>query len=187
MSEIKSTLDLIMEKTKNLSLTQEERQDIHLKELKAKVKGWTQRYLDHHIDVETLQEQLASMPEDQTLALDFFRKAMVAHLDPDGNNKRILSFLQDALGEDIGPLSRQIDSFKAEQKRLKAQYTKEALHELEGKEICGTAVIPNLDQYPPWQGWRSTALESFKQGLDSKEDSPGATRPVVKPTMVSSS
>lgn len=166
MSEIKSTLDLIMEKTKNLSLSQQERQEIRRKELQSKVNGWTQRYLDDHIDTATLQQHLTNAKEDRAAVLGYFKKAMLAHIDPNGNNKRIFRFLQEITGEDIGPLSQRIESFKAEWERNKDRYTKDALDELAEKGIRGTAVIPHLDQYPPWQIWRSAALDAFKQGLN---------------------
>jgi hypothetical protein len=165
MPEIKSTLDLIMEKTKNLSMTEEERQELRLKELQAKVKGWMQRYLDGLIDTATVQEHLAGMPEEQTVALDFFRKAALTHIELEGNNERILRFLQEVLCEDIGPLSQRIESFKTEKKKQQAGFTKDALHDLEEKGIRGSAVMPNLNQYPHWQAWRASARESFMQSL----------------------
>ena len=40
MAEIKSTMDLIMERTKNLTMTDEEKKKLQLDELRGKVRGW---------------------------------------------------------------------------------------------------------------------------------------------------
>ncbi len=46
MAEIKSTIDLIMERTRNLTMTEEEKEELRNKELTEKAKGWVVRYLD---------------------------------------------------------------------------------------------------------------------------------------------
>ena len=82
MAEIKSTLDLIMERTKNLSLTPEERTEIRLKEIQAKVNGWTQRYIDGLLNASDVKNELESLKEDKDAALVFCRKAALAHIAP---------------------------------------------------------------------------------------------------------
>ncbi len=46
MAEIKSTLDLIMERTKNFTLTNEGKRVLQTKELEGKVNGWVQKCMD---------------------------------------------------------------------------------------------------------------------------------------------
>ena len=58
MAEIKSTLDLIMERTKNLTLTKEEKKAIHTKEVKCRVRGWFQRYGDGSLTIRDIKEYM---------------------------------------------------------------------------------------------------------------------------------
>ena len=46
MGEIKSTMDIIMEKTKGLTMTEEEKAEYKHKELTGKVRGLIQKFLD---------------------------------------------------------------------------------------------------------------------------------------------
>jgi hypothetical protein len=46
MAEIKSTLDLVMEKTKNLNLSNAEKQDQKNKEMESRLRGLVQKYQD---------------------------------------------------------------------------------------------------------------------------------------------
>lgn len=165
MPEIKSTLDLIMEKTKNLSMTQEERKAIRLKELQAKVKGWVQRYLDGLTDTEAMQTFLAETQEEHAIAIDLFRKTALAHIEPEGNNERVFRLLEEVLDEETEPLVQRIASFKSEIEQEKARHAQEALRALDKKGISGSAVTPNIHQYPPWQAWYTAAQDSFRQGL----------------------
>ena len=172
MAEIKSTLDLIMEKTKNLSLTPEERNEIRMKDLQAKVKGWTQRYVDGLVDIASVRKHLSGMKEEKTIALDFFRKSALSHIAPEGDNARILRFLQEILNEDIASLVQRIAAFNSKMEKRKARFINDAMHELEQKGIRGSSVIPHVDQYPEWQAWRAAALDAFRQSLGVKEEVP---------------
>ena len=52
MAEIKSTLDLVMEKTKNLSLSSEEKQTQRNKEIEGRIRGLLQKYQDQLITLD---------------------------------------------------------------------------------------------------------------------------------------
>jgi len=55
MGEIKSTLDLVLEKTKHLSLTSEERQLQQQNEIKKRIGGLLQKYQNKLVSGEQLQ------------------------------------------------------------------------------------------------------------------------------------
>ncbi|MCK9276084.1 MAG: hypothetical protein M0P57_13445 [Syntrophales bacterium] len=44
MAEIKSTLDIIMEKTRGMTLSDQEKKEIRLKEQEGKIKGLVERF-----------------------------------------------------------------------------------------------------------------------------------------------
>ena len=65
MGEIKSTLDLVMERTKNLSLSDEEKQAQKQKEVESRIRGLLQKYLDGWLDKNQLKidyESLKKIP-----------------------------------------------------------------------------------------------------------------------------
>ena len=64
MGEIKSTIELMMERTKNLTMTGEEKAQLRQKELTEKAKGWLVRYLDGILSLENLKAEMMRESED---------------------------------------------------------------------------------------------------------------------------
>jgi len=58
MGEIKRTLDLIMEKTKNLTMSPEEKEEIRRQEWLKKTRGWIQKFLDDLVDMDKIKTEL---------------------------------------------------------------------------------------------------------------------------------
>ena len=54
MGEIKSTLDLVLEKTKNLTLSSEEKESQKQKEVENRIKGMVQKYQDGILSINQL-------------------------------------------------------------------------------------------------------------------------------------
>ena len=59
MGEIKSTLEIIMEKTKDLTLTEEEKKEFKQKDMAGKIKGIIQKFLDGTLDLNRFKTEIA--------------------------------------------------------------------------------------------------------------------------------
>ena len=68
MGEIKSTLDLVMEKTKNLSLSSEERQAQKNQEIESRIRGLLQKFKDQVLKVENLKAEYQKLQKDYDLS-----------------------------------------------------------------------------------------------------------------------
>ena len=62
MGEIKSTLDLVLEKTKHLSLSTLEREEMELKEALRKVSGYLSRYRDGVLSLDAMVKEIEGFP-----------------------------------------------------------------------------------------------------------------------------
>ena len=58
MGEIKSTLDIVLEKTKHLKLSQDEKRAQKSKEFEKRLMGLLQKYLDQLLNLHQLQKEL---------------------------------------------------------------------------------------------------------------------------------
>jgi hypothetical protein len=58
MAEIKSTIDLIMERTKDLSASREEREAWHRQEREKHIRGLVQRLLDYSLTLDDVKDEL---------------------------------------------------------------------------------------------------------------------------------
>jgi hypothetical protein len=61
MSEIKSTLDLVMEKTRHLTMSQEEKEAQKRIEANRRLQGLLQKYQDNLLKKENLKKELDSL------------------------------------------------------------------------------------------------------------------------------
>jgi hypothetical protein len=165
MAEIKSTLDLIMERTKNLTMTEDERLALQRKELQNKMRGWVRRYQEGLIGIETFEVNLKSSQADQRLAVEILREEVLRHIDPDQSNKKLFQLLSNIAGEDTKPITRCLDAYMMEVERQRGEHAEASRHRLEGRGIRGSAVIPNLEKDPGWQLWQANAKAEFRKSL----------------------
>jgi hypothetical protein len=165
MAEIKSTLDIIMERTKNLTLTAEEKRAIRTKEVKSRVRGWFQRYSDGILIIRDLKENMeqerATFPE----AASLLREECLAHVEPEADNQKIFQMMGEILGIDTAPFQRLVDDFHEETLQHRVGATRDSLDVLRAQGISGTAVIPNLNLSPVWNAHLESTREQFRNKL----------------------
>jgi hypothetical protein len=65
MGEIKSTLELALERTRNLVITQEEREEIKRQELLKKATGYSHRYMAGHIPMHEILREIERMTDQE--------------------------------------------------------------------------------------------------------------------------
>jgi hypothetical protein len=67
MGEIKSTLDLVMEKTKNLNLSNAEKEQQKNKEIKNRLRGLVQKFQDNILDTDNLRSEYQKLKKEYGL------------------------------------------------------------------------------------------------------------------------
>jgi hypothetical protein len=178
MGEIRSTstLDIIMEKTKGLAASEEEKEALRLKELGGKVQGLVQKYLDGLLKIGGLQSALESDKNQERGEMEALMKAALLHRlapvedntrDSVHDNEKILAFLSDGLKVDKAPYEKRIQEF---QQRVSAEKTArlERLRQRLGQRgLSGSAVLPNLALDHTWQSFLEEAKKTFQEKLGS--------------------
>jgi hypothetical protein len=167
MAEIKSTLDLIMERTKNLTMTADEKKALQRKEWEGRVKGWVQKYVDGTIRVEDLKVNIESYESQYQELRNIFKSEILKHIQPETNNSLLLQLLEELLDTDAKPIVNLITLF---QNNLNASMIarREAMKkELEQKKVFGSSVVPNLDHDGEWQEYLQKYRLDFKKQLSS--------------------
>ena len=99
MGEIKSTLDLVLEKTRHLSLSSEEKQDLAAQEIEKRIKGMLQKYQNGLLTPEELKSEYGSIIKDDKLTVGrILIKESIGRLDLLKAN-RVVPVVGDFLGE----------------------------------------------------------------------------------------
>ena len=172
MGEIKSTLDLVMEKTRHLTLSQKEKEEQKQIGVNKRLKGLLQKYQDNLLRKEQLGQELESLRK----TFDLNVNEMLLHILLDGlklgsNNRSFLELLSAICGLDVSGLEELFHDFqntieRAAQKRIeevKANLAKKRL-------ISGSAVVPNLEIDSEWLATVKGIQGKFDQRLSREKD-----------------
>ena len=167
MAEIKSTLDIIMEKTKDLTMTEGEKEAIRKTEIEGKVRGLLRKFIDGLIKPERIRKEIASLgPEQQLMANEALTKECLGRMEPGGGNEKFLEALEYVTGADTKPLRQILSEFqekKEKERRAREGVIRERLHQA---GISGTAVIPNISADSEWTRYLSEIRGELKEKLD---------------------
>lgn len=145
MGEIKRTLDLVMERTRHLSLSDEERVRQRQADFRKRLQGLLQQYADGALSVDNLRDRIASL---QTELAVTDRRVTVAgivqRLDPDQDNHRWLDLLDDAAPALRGPLEEILAAYSRGKQACLQKCDRRMREHLASRHgITGSAVAPN--------------------------------------------
>ena len=171
MGEIKSTLDIIMEKTKNLTMTEEEKKDLRRRELAEKVKGWVQKYIDNRINQKNLKSELKKEGQDNySMLQELLKIELVESLQMDDDNVKIFELMKDILNIKKDPFVNIIKDFQKEAAFEKPKRLEAIKKVLTKRGVFGSAVIPNLTLDENWDAYYKELEAEYKKRLHSITD-----------------
>jgi hypothetical protein len=168
MAEIKSTLDLVMERTKHLQLSESERREHQTRESKARLRGMVQKLQDGIYSEERFSEEYHQLKSDGHLVDDVgLISECTGRLSINGDNRAVLAALKSASGSVDTSVEAVIEVFRHRyherfdrcEQRLSDRYAARY-------EISGTAFSPNPDRDPEWRRELADLEKAFRQELD---------------------
>jgi hypothetical protein len=166
MAEIKSTLDLILEKTQNMTLSEEEKNEIRQQELSGKIKGWIRKYEASVLNLKTIQSEIEKDDVARQIELKkALQKEILQLIEPDKDNSRFLQLLEEICGTDTEVIVNIIHQFQNTIAAERAVIHKELNNRLEEMGISGTAVIPSLYSDGEWNIRYNQSTEDFKKQI----------------------
>ena len=102
MAEIKSTLELVMEKTRGITLSQKDREEQKNREIKLKVEGLLQKYQNRELRKDHMEEEFNALKKgygETAHALVLYESIERINLDEDFN--LLGDFLEGFLGLEL--------------------------------------------------------------------------------------
>lgn len=170
MGEIKSTMDIIMERTRNLTMTEEEKRALKEQEMAGKVKGLVQRYMDGMLGLEKLMVEAASSErKDRDMLHRLLRQEAVERMEPAKDNERLLKMLQELAEVNPEPMRQILADYEKRMARERKSHEDAVRERLKKRGIFGSAVVPNLEADREWQGvileMKRKVTEALKTGL----------------------
>ena len=172
MGEIKSTLDLVLEKTKNLTLSSEEEEEQKQKEIENRIKGMLQKYQDGMLSKSQLISDYEILKTDYNMLQNNALIIQITQrIEPDRDNRPLLEILQECGAIDTAAIETIIENFRkayraASQNRIKR--LKENL--AQQYNISGSAVLPNLAADEQWRQEAREMRAGYVDQLDRVKD-----------------
>jgi len=171
MGEIKSTLDLVMEKTKNLSLSAEEKTDQQRAAYQKRLKGLLQKYADGLQTLEEFQEQCKAIQKSLGVTdTQPLIHQILNHIDPDQDNIPWLNLLDGYMPNLRSPIQDLLSAYAQQSKILILNGSQTYLDQLKSNHsIEGSAVVPNLAGDGALQAQLATLRQDTRAGIAGLE------------------
>ena len=171
MSEIKSTLDLVMEKTRHLTLSQEEKKAQKRIEVNKRLQGFLQKYQDNLLKKENLKNELDNLKITYDLNVDeMLTDLLLNSLRLGRDNTVFLELLNEIFGLNLSGLERIFHNFKDAVKSATKKRVGQIKTELsKNRFISGPAVVPNLEGDRNWLSMLGHIMDEFDQILNKEK------------------
>ena len=163
MAEIKSTLDLVMERTRHLSFSEEEKEAQKIEDIQKTFKGMVQKYQDNVLTKEELSQALNRSNETFGLKDNaLFIGEISSHIQLTVDSGLMFDLIADLFEIETAALESIIEDFEeaiGNEIRERADQAKTEL--MTSHQVSGSAILPNLDNDPVWAEERSRILVKF--------------------------
>ncbi len=163
MSEVKSTLQLVLEKTRNMALSEEERQEQAMREFRERLNGLLHEYLEGLANLDQFQRQFSSLeavpgsrPE------EVLAEEVVQRMEVHEDHEKLLEILSRLCGTELDRVERLLLDHRNRLRDLQKERTAQLQKALKDRfQIHGTAVRPNLAADSHWAQSLSQARKAF--------------------------
>ena len=149
MAEIKSTLELALERTKKMAISEKEKGEIRQKKLLEKAKGLFHRYREGHAPLSELQKEIERMDEKTSVAVkEFLLSQWIDALslkDEDARLIKGIEWLKNGRLEETLQRFRQLCSqYQREMEKIRQETRTQLVEALKREGIAGSAIEPNV-------------------------------------------
>lgn len=167
MGKIRSTLDIVMDRTRNLSMTQEERNNLKHKELADSAKAWVRKYLDNKMTLDDVDLKLKDAGEDRPELMKLLKAEFIREIRIGEENVKIPDALHAIWGISRDLIMQRIDGERAKLQSQAAGQIVALKEGLERQGIRGSSVVPNLATSKSRQDTAMQAQHHLTEELES--------------------
>ena len=127
MGEIKSTLDLVLEKTKDLTLSSEEKKAQKQKEIENRIKGLLQKYQDGFLSKSELKTEYEILKKNfQMSENDALISEIKGRFAPDRDNQPLLELMHECFSIETTEIETIIEHFREAKQQASTSEQQEA-------------------------------------------------------------
>ena len=171
MGEIKSALELAMERSKKYAISDAEREKIKEKEVLQKAIGLFHRYKEGHVSLSEITREIERMDEKtREKVKESLLSQWVDALWLDDDSIRFLDAIEAVEGRGLNEMKEKFEKFihayHTEIDQARERMSLQLAGELKKEGIYGDAVEPNVQGSKGWQNLLDTVNRSYQGKLD---------------------
>jgi len=171
MGEIKSTLELAMERMRKVAISEEEKIEIKQKEISQKATGLFHRYMQGHLP---LNEILREMERMESGVGGMVKKLLLSQwidaLSLDGDNEMILKGIESLKGKEVDDarqrLNHLVSEYRKEKEKAEEEIRTQLTEALKKEGIHGSAVVPHIAGKKGWEELLGTIDRTFRGRME---------------------
>jgi len=170
VGEIKSTLELAMERTKKFAISEKEKEEMKQKEALQKATGLFHRYREGHLSLNEILKQIEKM-EKKTAATvkELLLSQWIDALSLGDGDERILKGIESLKGQNLDELKQKfhylLSQYLSEKEKVKEKVKVQFTEALRKDSIYGSAVEPKLEGGELWKKENEKLDLSYKAKL----------------------
>lgn len=170
MAEIKSTLELVLERTRNMVFSRDEKREREIADFGKTVSGLVQKVLDGVVRIENFSRELERLgqgveTDHRRVAIDEVSKRL--RLDQD--NGALFGILGGACHADPAGAIEAIRAYREAREQAGAEISSRILKRFaESHGISGSAVEPNLDKDAEWAQTIGSIQDRYQAMLEGE-------------------
>ena len=171
MAEIKSTLELAMERTKKVAISDKEKEEIKQKEILQKATSLFYRHREGHLSLNDMMKEMEKMEE--TVATTVKQSLLSQWIDAlslEEDAARTFQGIESFKGQNIDETKEEFRkillTYQAEKEKLKERMKEELTKELRKDGIYGNAVEPKLEGSEIWKKENEKLHQSYRMKLE---------------------
>jgi hypothetical protein len=171
VGEIKSTLELAMEKTKRFAISEKEREEMKRKEVLQKATSLFHRHWEGHLPLNEILKEIERM-EQKTAATvkELLLSQWIEALSLDDDDERILKAIQSLKRRSIDEvkerLHQMLSQYEREKRRVKEEMRNLLAEALRKEGIYGSAVDPEIEGAELWKKEKENLDQSYRMKLE---------------------
>ena len=171
MGEIKSSIELAMERTKKFAISEKEKEEMKQKEVLQKATSLFHRYREGHLPLNEIMKEIEKMEKKTaTTVKEFLLSQWIDALSLEGDVERILkgieSLKQRSINEVKGKFYSLLSQYHEEKENAKEEVTIQFTEALRKDGISGSAVEPKLEGSELWKKEIEKLDQSYKIKLE---------------------
>ena len=171
MGEIKSTLELAMERTKKVAISEKEKEEMKRREVLQKATGLFHRYREGHLPLNEILKQIERMEKKTaTTVKEFLLSQWIDALSLDDGEERILKGIESLEQRNIHEVKQKfhhlLSQYQGEKEKVNEKVKGQWIEVLRNDGIWGSAVEPKLEGGELWKKENEKLDHSYKMKLE---------------------